>query len=134
MFTPAIRASKTSAPSVIIVNAFCTAVTVPPFLNRLPFAEETTSGLTALWLRIMGKPVTSDLVAAMASPATALLRMKSRRFIFLLMWLLEVLEESTKKNARQFNHDGVRFAKSFWKDQSGETTPPDLIRWLLNLN
>ena len=44
MLTPAIRASSTSAPCVIIVNAFCTHVMSPPFLNLLPLAEAITTG------------------------------------------------------------------------------------------
>src|ERR1041385_9447847 len=87
MLTPAMTASRTSAPSVIIVKALCTAVIEPPFLNLFPFADEITKGLTEPCLRIIGKPVTFWVVA-MARPATALLRMKSRRFIFLLMVLL----------------------------------------------
>ena len=34
-------------PPVIIANAFSTHVTGPPFLNRLPLADETTTGLDA---------------------------------------------------------------------------------------
>src|SRR5215510_4129677 len=85
MLTPAITASRTSAPLVIMVKALCTAVMLPPFLNRLPLAEEITKGLTALCLRIIGKPLTSPFGVASASPATALVRMKSRRLIFLLI-------------------------------------------------
>src|SRR5690349_17494109 len=85
MFTPAMTASSTSDPPVIIVNALWTAVIVPPFLKRLPFAEEITSGLTALCVRIVGKPAAWFFVAAIVRPATALLRMKSRRFIFFVM-------------------------------------------------
>src|SRR5262245_31254958 len=84
MLTPAMTASSTSEPPVIIVNAFCTAVTLPSCLTRLPLAEEMTSGLTALCWRIIGKAVTS-LAAASVKPATALLRMKSRRLIFFVM-------------------------------------------------
>jgi hypothetical protein len=62
-----------------------------------PFADEITNGFTALCLRIIGKPLTSGFAAAIARPATALLRMKSRRFIFLLIGLLVVLEEEMKK-------------------------------------
>src|SRR5687768_14738869 len=85
MLTPAMSASSTSEPLVIIVNAFCTAVIVPPFLNRLPLADEITRGLTVLCVRITGKPVACLLVAAMVRPAAAPVRMKSRRLIFLLM-------------------------------------------------
>ena len=41
---------------------------VPPFLKRLPLADEITSGLTALWLRIIGKPATSFRAAVKANP------------------------------------------------------------------
>src|SRR5689334_21797533 len=85
MLTPAITESSTSEPLVIIVYAFCTAVIVPPFLKRLPFAEEITSGLTALCVRMVGKPEACVFAAARVRPATALLRMKSRRFIFFVM-------------------------------------------------
>src|SRR5690349_17016383 len=85
MFTPAITASSTSDPPVIIVNALCTAVIVPPFLKRLPLAEEMTSGLTALCVRIVGKPAACCFAAAKVRPATALLRMKSRRLIFFVI-------------------------------------------------
>src|ERR1700738_621106 len=44
--TPAINAPSTSAPCVIIVNAFCTQVMSPPFLNLLPLADAITTGLT----------------------------------------------------------------------------------------
>ena len=45
MLTPAISASSTSSPLTIIANAFSTQVLSPPFLNRLPFDDETTMGL-----------------------------------------------------------------------------------------
>src|SRR5882724_7665031 len=85
IFTPAITASSTSAPWAIIVNAFCTAVTSPPFLKRLPFADETTIGLTALCTMMFGNWSTEALVPARVSPATALERMKSRRLIVLII-------------------------------------------------
>src|SRR2546430_6640630 len=47
MFTPAMSASSTSLPPVIMVNAFSTHVSVPPFLKRLPLDDEMTTGLTA---------------------------------------------------------------------------------------
>ena len=46
MFTPAISASSTSVPSVIIAKAFSTQVFSPPFLNLLPLADAMTTGLT----------------------------------------------------------------------------------------
>ena len=53
-FTPAMTASSTSEPPVISRNAFSTPVTSPPFLNRLPFADDTTTGLTDLRATIVG--------------------------------------------------------------------------------
>src|SRR3954467_453583 len=44
MLTPAISASRTSAPPVIIANAVSTHVLLPPFLNLLPLLDETTTG------------------------------------------------------------------------------------------
>src|SRR6266508_1805644 len=85
MFTPAITASSTTAPCVIIVNAFCTAVTFPLCLNLFPFAEEITIGLAGLCTRMFGNWSTDDLVPASVSPATAPVRMKSRRLIVLVM-------------------------------------------------
>jgi len=70
---------------VIIVKALWTAVTSQPFLNLLPLADEITTGFIALCFMIMGKPRTLSLVAATTIPAAALLRMKSRRFIDLLI-------------------------------------------------
>ena len=49
MLTPSISASSTSEPCVIRVKAFSTHVTVPPFLNQLPLAEEMTTGWRRLW-------------------------------------------------------------------------------------
>jgi hypothetical protein len=89
IFTPAITASSTSAPCVIIANAFCTAVMSPPFLKRLPFAEEMTMGLTSLWTRMFGNWSTDAFVPARVSPAKALVRTKSRRLIGLVMGLLK---------------------------------------------
>ena len=42
MLTPAMRASRTSAPPVIMANAVSTQVLLPPFLNLLPLLDETT--------------------------------------------------------------------------------------------
>jgi hypothetical protein len=44
-------------------------------LNRFPLADEITIGLTADCCKIIGK----------AMPAAALLRMNSRRFIFVML-------------------------------------------------
>src|ERR1700724_465350 len=85
MLTPAISASSTSDPWAIMVQAFCTQVTSPPFLNLLPLAEEITTGLAA------GDAITAGAVpnnrpgAAARRPAPAPAMRKSRRFSFLLM-------------------------------------------------
>src|SRR5688572_28806500 len=47
-FTPAMTASSTSVPFVIIWNATATPVDGPPFLKRLPFADATTTGRLAV--------------------------------------------------------------------------------------
>src|SRR4051812_37209684 len=54
MFTPATRASRTSAPPVIIAKAVSTQVFAPPFLNLLTLLDETTTGLTLLGVIITG--------------------------------------------------------------------------------
>src|SRR5215208_6393968 len=54
MLTPAMRASRTSEPPVIIAKAVSTQVLLPPFLNLLPLFEETTTGLTLLGVIIVG--------------------------------------------------------------------------------
>src|SRR5438128_1045269 len=77
ILTPAMTESSTSAPDVIISNAFCTHVRLPPFLNRFPFAEEMTTGLTSAGIRIVGA----------ANPAVSV--MNSRRFT-LRMSLLSI--------------------------------------------
>ena len=46
MLMPAMIASSTSAPDVIIWNAFSTAHTGPPFFQRIPLTSETTTGFT----------------------------------------------------------------------------------------
>src|SRR4051794_30094568 len=85
MLTPAMTESSTSLPWVIIENAFCTAVTVPPFLNRLPLADETTTGFIGAGTSISGPVTAFDLLAASVNPAAAVVIMNSRRLIFLLM-------------------------------------------------
>src|SRR5256885_15494287 len=88
MLTPAMTESRTSLPAVIIVNALWTAVMSPPFLNRLPFADETTTGFTAAGISMVGTAgVLRVFAAAIVKPA-ALVIMKSRRLIFLLISLL----------------------------------------------
>jgi hypothetical protein len=54
MVTPAMRASRTSLPAVIIEKAVSTQVFVPPFLKRWPLAEEITTGLARLGVIIVG--------------------------------------------------------------------------------
>src|SRR6478672_5622555 len=46
ILTPETTASNPSDPAVIMLKAFCAAVTSPPFLNWLPFAEQITTGFT----------------------------------------------------------------------------------------
>src|SRR2546421_3500019 len=79
MFTPATTASSTSAPWVIIWNAFSTQVTLPPFLNRLPLAAETTTGLTARPATTCGPWAGAGWGAAAATPTAALPRTNDRR-------------------------------------------------------
>src|SRR2546430_7250998 len=83
MFTPAIKASSTSAPPcVIIVNAFWTHVMSPPFLNLLPFAEAITTGLTGLEFMTVGAcPRSARGVTARVNPPTTLDCTKRRLFI-----------------------------------------------------
>src|SRR5207247_1992424 len=86
MLTPAIRASRTSEPPVIISNARATHVRLPPFVNLLPFADEMTTGLTLFGVITVGAWPNSDLGVAAATPATpAVVRTKSRRFSFFMM-------------------------------------------------
>src|SRR5512135_680441 len=78
MLTPSIRASRTSDPCVIRVQAFSTQVTVPPFLNQLPLAEEMTTGFTPP-VDTAGAFCASARGAEAARPAAAEARTKSRR-------------------------------------------------------
>src|SRR5436190_16867325 len=87
MLTPAISASSTSEPPVIIWNALATQVWFPPLVNLLPLAEEMTTGLTLFGVitvgpcpeLVEGRPNTDFGVTA-TTPATAVVRTKSRRF------------------------------------------------------
>src|SRR2546423_9466334 len=83
MFTPAISASRTSAPPcVIIVNAFWTQVMSPPFLNLFPFAEAITTGLTGFEFITVGAcPKSARGVIANVSPPATLDCTKRRLFM-----------------------------------------------------
>src|SRR6476659_2101990 len=80
MLTPAIRASRTSLPAVIIAKAVSTQVLVPPFLKRCPLAEEITTGLTRLGVIIVGVWAEVRTWAA-ARPAAVPVSTNSRRLI-----------------------------------------------------
>src|ERR1044072_4506588 len=83
MFTPAMSASSTSAfPLVIMVNAFCTHVMSPPFLNLFPFAEAITTGLADLELVTVGAcPKSARGVTANVNPPATVDCMKRRLFM-----------------------------------------------------
>src|SRR5207253_8923186 len=82
MFTPAMTASSTSSPCVIIEKALCTQVRLPPFLNLFPLADEMTKGLTAAGISIVGTLLFAAREDATPTPTAALPIMKSRRFIW----------------------------------------------------
>src|SRR5262245_55791646 len=80
MLTPAMRASSTSDPDVIMPNAVSTQVFVPPFLYRLPLFDATTTGLTLLGVMTVGACAKSGFAAAAAAtPAAAEVWTNSRR-------------------------------------------------------
>src|ERR1700736_815746 len=83
MFTPAINASRTSAPpEVIIVNAFWTHVMSPPFLNLLPLAEAITTGFADLEVFTVGDcPKSARGVTANVNPPATLDCTKRRLFM-----------------------------------------------------
>src|SRR4051812_1386122 len=93
MFTPAMRASRTSEPPVIISNALTTQVWPLSFLDRFPFDAATTTGLTLFGVIIVGAWPGPDAgcansglaAAAAATPAAVVVRTNSRRFSFLLI-------------------------------------------------
>src|SRR5215470_12389081 len=70
MLTPATSASRTSAPPVIIENAFSTQVCAPPFLNLWPLLDAITSVLTPFVITAGAWPNTVFGIAAAAIPAT----------------------------------------------------------------
>ena len=91
MLTPATSASRTSAPSVIILKARATQVTPLSSLDRLPLAEATTHGLTPFlitvgpWPELVeGCPKSGFVAAAAATPAAVVVRTNSRRFSFFM--------------------------------------------------
>src|SRR5262245_4319914 len=84
MLTPATTESSTSSPFTMRSKASATAVRGPPFLNRLPLAEETTTGLTLFGVITVG-PWAIALAAVAAMPAPAPAFTKSRR---LNLWLM----------------------------------------------
>ena len=83
MFTPAINASSTSAFSlVIIVNAFCTHVMSPPFLNLFPLADAITTGLAGFELITVGAcPKSARGATASVNPPATLDFTKRRLFM-----------------------------------------------------
>src|SRR5205085_10115987 len=90
MLTPAMSASSTSAPAVIRRKAFCTHVSLPPFLKWLPLADETTAGLTPCMISAGARPKSLSF-AVSARPTAAPPRRKSRRLIFSLICLPHIL-------------------------------------------
>src|SRR5438093_9522880 len=79
MLTPETSASRTSAPSVIILKARSTQVTPFSSFERLPFEEATTHGLTPPVLIAGACPNNGLLAAAAATPAAVVVRTNSRR-------------------------------------------------------
>src|SRR5262245_61804102 len=79
MLTPAMSASRTSLPAVIIAKAVSTQVLVPPFLKRFPLAEEITMGLMRLGVIIAG--VWAEVRTRAARPAAVPVSTNSRRLI-----------------------------------------------------
>src|SRR5262249_20947714 len=93
MLTPAISASRTSEPPVIIEKAFSTQVWVPPFLNLLPLLDATTTGFALFGVIIVGAwPNSVFGIAAAATAPAAACHTKSRRlgffigFVFFFHW------------------------------------------------
>src|SRR5262245_11147279 len=84
MLTPAIRASRTSEPCVIISNALATHVCPLSFFERLPFDAAMTSGLTPPVFTAGACP-NSGFVAAATTPAAVVVCTNSRRLIFFVM-------------------------------------------------
>src|SRR3954466_11233559 len=100
MFTPAISASSTSDPPVIIWNAFSTQVCGPPFLNLLPLLEAITTGFTLFPVITLGAWPNNVLgpAAAAAAAAAVVVWTNSRRFSFFMAFSV---------GARAFQASGV---------------------------
>src|SRR5690349_20809767 len=79
--TPATSASRTSAPSVIILNAFATQVTPCSSFDRLPFEEATTHGCTLLGVIIVGAWPNTVVGTAAAAAAAPVVWTNCRRLI-----------------------------------------------------
>src|SRR6185295_4376918 len=83
--TPATSASSTSAPAVIILNAFATQVTPSASFDRLPLDEATTHGLTLFGVIMVGAcPKSVFGMAAAATPAAVVVWTNSRRLSFFI--------------------------------------------------
>src|SRR6478752_4083539 len=83
MLTPAMRASSTSAPPVIIEKAVSTQVLAPPFLYLLPLLAETTIGLTLFGVIMVGAwPNRVAGTDAAAAAAAVVVWTNWRRLIF----------------------------------------------------
>jgi hypothetical protein len=66
-------------------NAFSTAVCVPPFLNRLPFPEEITTGFEADRMITAGAPAITSAGSVSDNPAAAPVATNFRRLTFPVM-------------------------------------------------
>src|SRR5436190_11884637 len=90
MVTPETRASSTSPPSLIILNARATQVTPFSSFERLPLADATTHGFTPFGVIIVGlcaaaadAAPSADCDVAAATLAAVVVRTNSRRFTFI---------------------------------------------------
>jgi hypothetical protein len=85
MVTPATRASSTSAPLVIIPNAFATQVMPSASFEVLPLPDATTTGLTLFGVITVGAcPKSVFGTAAAATPAAVVVWTNSRRLSFFM--------------------------------------------------
>src|SRR5882762_10365293 len=89
MFTPAMTASSTSAPAVIILKALATQVSPSSSLDLLPLAEEITTGFARRFVRMRGaSPTAARSSGAMGTSRPTMatnLRRLSLFFIGLLL-------------------------------------------------